>query len=179
MKRGARATLPRWLSQDWINLSSAGLSRITNPEPFSWTSCETMPNLAQRIDQFPTKTHVVHGPIWDTLSGLISDKEADLLVIGTHDRTGVQKLLMGSVAEEIFRQARCPVLTVGPNLAPRYTAEEEEIFPFCHTRTPQGPLCNRLRSEFTCSGAGRNLVCLRIPGAPDHAACNGRVRRSA
>src|SRR5215813_7405204 len=66
---------------------------------------ERMQNLAQRIDQFPTKTHVVHGNIWDTLSGLISDTKADLLVIGTHGRTGVQKLLMGTVAEEIFRQA--------------------------------------------------------------------------
>ena len=90
---------------------------------------EMMQNLAQHVRKFPTKTYVAHGPVWDTLSGIISDTEADLLVIGTHGRTGVQKLLLGSVAEEIFRQARCPVLSVGPNLAHRYTAEEEEMFP--------------------------------------------------
>jgi nucleotide-binding universal stress UspA family protein len=36
------------------------------------------------------------------------------MVIGTHGRTGASKLLMGSVAETIFRHAPCPVLTVGP-----------------------------------------------------------------
>jgi nucleotide-binding universal stress UspA family protein len=37
---------------------------------------------------------------------------ADLIVIGTHGRTGVSKLLLGSVAERIVRLAPCPVLTV-------------------------------------------------------------------
>ena len=37
---------------------------------------------------------------------------ADLLVIGTHGRTGLRRALMGSVAERIVSQARCPVLTV-------------------------------------------------------------------
>jgi len=37
---------------------------------------------------------------------------ADLLVIGTHGRTGVSKILLGSVAERLVRLAPCPVLTV-------------------------------------------------------------------
>ena len=90
---------------------------------------EMMQNLVHQVQQLPTKTYVAHGRVWDNLSGIISDIGADVLVIGTHGRTGVQKLLMGSVAEEIFRQARCPVLSVGPKLAHRYTAEDEEIFP--------------------------------------------------
>jgi len=36
----------------------------------------------------------------------------DLIVMGTHGRTGLGRLLMGSVAEQVLRQARCPVLTV-------------------------------------------------------------------
>jgi len=36
----------------------------------------------------------------------------DLIVMGTHGRTGVSRLLMGSVAEAVVRRARCPVLTV-------------------------------------------------------------------
>lgn len=40
---------------------------------------------------------------------------ADLLVMGTHGRTGISRLLLGSVAEQVLRQATCPVLTVsGP-----------------------------------------------------------------
>src|SRR5688500_17795398 len=37
---------------------------------------------------------------------------ADLLVIGTHGRSGFERLLLGSVAEKVLRKARCPVLTV-------------------------------------------------------------------
>ena len=37
---------------------------------------------------------------------------ADLLIIGTHGRTGFSKLLLGSVAERVVRVAPCPVLTV-------------------------------------------------------------------
>ena len=37
---------------------------------------------------------------------------ADLLVIGTHGRFGLERLLLGSVAEKVLRRARCPVMTV-------------------------------------------------------------------
>jgi nucleotide-binding universal stress UspA family protein len=37
---------------------------------------------------------------------------ADLIVMGTHGRTGLARLLMGSVAEQVLRKALCPVLTV-------------------------------------------------------------------
>jgi nucleotide-binding universal stress UspA family protein len=36
----------------------------------------------------------------------------DLVVMGTHGRTGLSALLMGSVAEKVVRQATCPVMTV-------------------------------------------------------------------
>jgi nucleotide-binding universal stress UspA family protein len=41
-------------------------------------------------------------------------QNADLLVLGTHGRTGIQHALMGSVAERVVRRATCPVLTVRP-----------------------------------------------------------------
>jgi nucleotide-binding universal stress UspA family protein len=40
-----------------------------------------------------------------------SERKADMIVLGTHGRTGLSRLLMGSVAEQILRQAKCPVLT--------------------------------------------------------------------
>ena len=41
--------------------------------------------------------------------------EVDLIVIGTHGRTGLSHMLMGSVAEKVVRKAPCPVLTVRPS----------------------------------------------------------------
>lgn len=52
------------------------------------------------------------GEVWPTLSELIRNKEIDLLVIGTHGRTGIHEAALGSIAEAIFWQAPCPVLTV-------------------------------------------------------------------
>jgi nucleotide-binding universal stress UspA family protein len=46
--------------------------------------------------------------------GLIEAEHVDLVVLGTHGRKGLSKLFSGSVAEQIFRKAACPVLTVGP-----------------------------------------------------------------
>jgi nucleotide-binding universal stress UspA family protein len=56
------------------------------------------------------------GNVADALLQAIAKHEIDLLVMGTHGRSGVRKLLMGSVAENVFRRAQCPVLTVGPNV---------------------------------------------------------------
>jgi len=44
-----------------------------------------------------------------TVAGIVA---ADLIVMGTHGRRGLKRLLMGSVAEQVLRQAACPVLTV-------------------------------------------------------------------
>jgi len=52
--------------------------------------------------------------IWPSLEQAIKDYNADLIVLGTHGRTGAEKLLLGSVAEEVFRRSRVPVLTIGP-----------------------------------------------------------------
>lgn len=45
--------------------------------------------------------------------------KADLLVLSTHGRTGLSRLLMGSVAERVVRTAPCPVLTVPGRPTPR------------------------------------------------------------
>ncbi len=54
------------------------------------------------------------GAIWDVLLGMVNQNGIELLIAGTHGRRGLKKLLLGSVAEELFRMAPCPVLTVGP-----------------------------------------------------------------
>jgi len=46
---------------------------------------------------------------------LAKEHEIDLIVAGTHSRWGVERLVIGSTAEELIRNAACPVLTVGPH----------------------------------------------------------------
>lgn len=57
---------------------------------------------------------ILEGDLWSNLAAVIEANQIDLIVMGTRGRTGIGKFLLGSVAEEIFRQAPCPVLTVGP-----------------------------------------------------------------
>jgi universal stress protein A len=53
--------------------------------------------------------------------------KADLIVMGTHGRTGLSRLLMGSVAEHVIRKAACPVLTVKAPLAFAEVTEEHAV----------------------------------------------------
>jgi len=57
---------------------------------------------------------VRQGDIWQELDKIIEQEQIELVVIGTHARRGMGKLLLGSVAEHIFRHASSLVLTVGP-----------------------------------------------------------------
>jgi nucleotide-binding universal stress UspA family protein len=57
---------------------------------------------------------VREGSVWEQLELVIRDKQVDLVVVGTHGRGGLGKLLLGSIAEKIFRHADCFVVTVGP-----------------------------------------------------------------
>ncbi len=56
------------------------------------------------------------GPVWRTIASTVEERCSALLVLGTHGRTALRKFAMGSVAESAFREARCPVLTVGPRV---------------------------------------------------------------
>jgi len=54
------------------------------------------------------------GEVWPALSRIVEDEDVDLVVVGTRGKSGLGKLLLGSVAEKIFRHSPRPVLTVGP-----------------------------------------------------------------
>src|ERR1035441_9300018 len=58
---------------------------------------------------------VRQGDFWPELREIIRQERTDLLVVGTHGRHGIGKLFFGSIAEQIFRHAYCPVLTFGPH----------------------------------------------------------------
>jgi nucleotide-binding universal stress UspA family protein len=76
-----------------------------------------MERVKARCKEIPHDTLIRRGEIWAELAKIVEEKEIDMVVCGTHGRTGVNKMLLGSVAENIYRHAPCPVLTVGPNVA--------------------------------------------------------------
>jgi nucleotide-binding universal stress UspA family protein len=66
----------------------------------------------------PHRGLVEEGKIWPVICGVLKKYNIDLIVMGTHGRTGLEILLLGSFAETVFRRATCPVLTVGPKNPP-------------------------------------------------------------
>jgi nucleotide-binding universal stress UspA family protein len=60
----------------------------------------------------PVTTEVIVGSPARAIIGRSAEPDIDLVVMGTHGRSGVSHLLLGSVAERVVHGARCPVLTV-------------------------------------------------------------------
>ena len=58
------------------------------------------------------------GTVPDVLLDMMRRNDIDLAILGTHGRRAFKKLLLGSIAEEVFRVAPCPVLTIGPRPEP-------------------------------------------------------------
>ena len=102
------------------------------------------------LHQIPHETRVEQGPIGEALSELIEQDEIDLLVLGTHGRGGLKKILLGSVAEELFRRASCP-------------STNGRASSSCPTGNGISPdsVCHGLRPSILACAAIRYLACQR------------------
>ena len=85
------------------------------PPPALPSRAEVMDKLHQF--EAPDKTATIEylvadGVPADEIVRAAEDRQCDLIVMGTHGRTGIGRLVMGSVAEEVVRKANCPVLTL-------------------------------------------------------------------
>ena len=80
-----------------------------------------MRDAEQRLQQYgaeqggPITTEVRTGPAARMILEFATEKGIDLIVMGTHGRTGLAHIVMGSVAERVVRMAPCPVLTLRAN----------------------------------------------------------------
>ena len=52
------------------------------------------------------------GPPSEEIAAVAKESKADLVILGTHGRSGLRRAIMGSVAEEVIRACECPVLTI-------------------------------------------------------------------
>jgi nucleotide-binding universal stress UspA family protein len=71
-----------------------------------------------KAEQFRVRTFSCVGPVKEEILGVARREEADLIVMGTHARTGLSRLFLGSETESLFRQASCPIMVVGPEVRP-------------------------------------------------------------
>ena len=69
--------------------------------------------LVKRAEDTVTANEIVReGKSWDAICNTATEENADIIVIGSHGRTGLSHALIGSVAESVVRHASCPVLVV-------------------------------------------------------------------
>lgn len=96
------------MAPEFGNVVSAGLEEEAHAE---------MRKIESRLTGLPHKTRIERGAeVRATLQRIVKEDDINLVVLGTHGRTGVPRLLLGSVAEEIWRHANVPVLTIGPGV---------------------------------------------------------------
>jgi nucleotide-binding universal stress UspA family protein len=88
---------------------------------------EKAEGLSQAAELVGIQTAVIvqPGDVADEIDRVVHEQNIDLVVLGTHGRTGWKHLVMGSVAEELFRRLICPVVTIGPRFS--RTSEKGQV----------------------------------------------------
>jgi len=82
------------------------------PEPDNEELMRMLKEVVPRDLHVPCEHRLVTGEPAQAIVDLAEREGVDMIVMGTHGRTGLSRLLMGSVAEAVVRRAACPVLTV-------------------------------------------------------------------
>ena len=64
------------------------------------------------VSELPTQRFLHAGPAGRVICWMAQEQKCDLIIMGTHGRTGISHALFGSVAEFVLKHAPCPVLTI-------------------------------------------------------------------
>jgi nucleotide-binding universal stress UspA family protein len=95
-----------------VPIGSEGVIISSNLDELRALACKEL-EAVRSADPSIRIGHVVReGPAAAAILAAVNEFDADLIVMGTHGRTGFRRLMLGSVAEEVLRNATCPVLTV-------------------------------------------------------------------
>ena len=100
------------LEETWTAFSPAA-DYLAEVHRYEAEAAQGLERLAARIGPQPMEIAVRTGDPADAILQYAKDHDIDLVVCGTHGRRGIDRLIMGSVAERVVRLAPCSVLTVG------------------------------------------------------------------
>jgi nucleotide-binding universal stress UspA family protein len=147
-----------------IHVNSPDSYNLLDPDAFSITfngpESDTR-NVADvlhgLLTGLPSQTPLRQGAVWEVISDVVKRNEIDLLVLASHGRHGIPRLVLGSVAEDVFRNVSCPVLTVGPDVKPCNSREMKIKKVLLATHFEAGStapthaalLCNEFGAELT------------------------------
>ncbi len=106
-----------------VNIESFELLQDDSPRQVEQARAEAVRKINQLLEplhlpQDRYEIAVSDGNIAEALIAIVEQGHIDVAVVGTHGRRAFKKLMMGSVAEEVFRMSPCPVLTVGTKARP-------------------------------------------------------------
>jgi nucleotide-binding universal stress UspA family protein len=121
--------LARALGAELVYLHVSVEPMLYTESPFSMTEVHDVHHAQRRWAEETLKAHAAAALAtgttarWALRAGVpqyeivtaAREEKADMLVLGTHGRSGINRLLLGSVAERVVRMAPCPVLTVRPH----------------------------------------------------------------
>jgi nucleotide-binding universal stress UspA family protein len=82
------------------------------PDPDEDALRRMLSEVAPTDGQIPFERRMVQGEPAEAIVRTAEEEMVDMIVMSTHGRTGLMRMLMGSVAEEVVRKAKCPVVTV-------------------------------------------------------------------
>lgn len=85
---------------------------FTAPSEYRETAEERLADLVDAAQGITVERQVIEGIAAPEILAIAKEQNCDLIVIGSHGRTGLGRVLMGSVAEEVARKSPCPVLIV-------------------------------------------------------------------
>lgn len=104
--------LPLWVDEPYFHLPGdvrTNLAASTEARLAEWQED------ARRIGAKQVETRLETGVPWERIvAAAREDRAIDLVVVGTHGRTGLRRAMIGSVAERVARYAPCDVLIVRP-----------------------------------------------------------------
>lgn len=72
--------------------------------------------MAERMQGVKATSKVATGYAAEEILNEADSEDVDLIIMGTHGRTGIDRIIFGSVAERVVKSASCPVLTIRPDV---------------------------------------------------------------